>query len=184
VGASKRCARLERKERVNPIEPHTATPAILIVEDHRAVRLALRELMHVAFGLIEVLEAANVPQALELARARPVDAVLMDIKLPGLDGIKGTRKLLELAPATAVVIVSNFDDAFHRHAASRAGARAFVSKRAIGKDLVPVLEALLAESITRAAAATSSARTALGDATAIAPPAALASAGERMPSVT
>jgi DNA-binding NarL/FixJ family response regulator len=43
-----------------------------------------------------------------------------------------------------VVIVSNFDDAFHRHAAGRAGAKRFVTKRAIGKELVPAIEALLA----------------------------------------
>jgi DNA-binding NarL/FixJ family response regulator len=168
-------------KRVEYLEPSNAAPAILIVEDHRAVRLALRELMHVAFGAIEVLEAANVAQALELVRTRPADAVLMDIKLPGLDGIKGTRKLLDLAPGTAVVIVSNFDDAFHRHAASRAGARAFVSKRAIGKDLVSVLEGLLAEPITRAAAAAAGANTAGAIAPAIAPP---ASAGESMSSAS
>jgi DNA-binding NarL/FixJ family response regulator len=119
-------------------------PVILIVEDHRAVRQALRELMHVAFGAIEVLEAANVNDALRTIDAHKVDVVLMDIKLPGIDGITGTRQLLEASPRSMVVMVSNFDDAFHRHAAGRAGAKRFVTKRAIGKELVPAIEALLA----------------------------------------
>jgi DNA-binding NarL/FixJ family response regulator len=119
-------------------------PVILIVEDHRAVRQALRELMHVAFGAIEVLEAANVNEALRATGVHKVDVVLMDIKLPGIDGVAGTRKLLEASPRSMVVMVSNFDDAFHRHAADRAGAKRFVSKRAIGKELVPAIEALLA----------------------------------------
>lgn len=118
-------------------------PVILIVEDHRAVRQALRELMHVAFGAIEVLEAATVNEALRAIDVHKVDVVLMDIKLPGIDGVAGTRKLLEASPRSMVVMVSNFDDAFHRHAASRAGAKCFVTKRAIGKELVPAIEALL-----------------------------------------
>jgi DNA-binding NarL/FixJ family response regulator len=124
--------------------PPSCGPVILIVEDHRAVRQALRELMHVAFGAIEVLEAANVTEALHAIGMHRVDVVLMDIKLPGIDGVAGTRKLLEASPRSMVVMVSNFDDAFHRHAADRAGAMRFVSKRAIGKELVPAIEALLA----------------------------------------
>ena len=119
--------------------------AILIVEDHRAVRQALRELMHIAFGAIDVLEAANVGEALQHVSERPVDVALMDIKLPGTDGVSGTRMMLERSPRTAVVMVSNFDDSFHRQAAARAGAKRFVSKRAIGKELTGAIEALLAE---------------------------------------
>jgi DNA-binding NarL/FixJ family response regulator len=124
--------------------PSSCGPVILIVEDHRAVRQALRELMHVAFGAIEVLEAANVNEALRAIGTHKVDVVLMDIKLPGIDGVAGTRRVLEASPQSMVVMVSNFDDPFHRHAADRAGAKRFVSKRAIGKELVPAIEALLA----------------------------------------
>ena len=119
--------------------------AILIVEDHRAVRHALRELMHVAFGAIDVLEAANVGEALRHVSRRTVDIVLMDIKLPGTDGLTGTRMLLERSPRTAVVMVSIFEDSFHRQAAARVGAKRFVSKRTIGKELTGAIEALLAE---------------------------------------
>jgi DNA-binding NarL/FixJ family response regulator len=130
---------------VDSAELHSSNgPVILIVEDHRAVRHALRELMHVAFGAIDVLESANVNEALHAIGERRVDVVLMDIKLPGIDGITGTRKLLEASPRSMVVMVSNFDDAFHRHAARQAGAKGFVTKRAIGKELVPAIEALLA----------------------------------------
>lgn len=117
--------------------------AILVVEDHRAVRQALRELLHLAFGAIDVLEAASVAEALRHVRERHVDIVLMDIRLPGGDGIGGVRQVLEHSPHSRIVMVSNLDDTVHRGAAARAGAKEFVSKRAIGKELVPAIERLL-----------------------------------------
>ncbi len=126
------------------------SPVILIVEDHRAVRQALRELVHLAFGVVEVLEAATVAEALSAVEARTVDVVLMDIRLPGVDGLTGTRRLLACSPRSAVLVVSNFDDPFHRYAAGRAGAKGFVSKRTLGRDLVPAIETLLAAVSARA----------------------------------
>jgi DNA-binding NarL/FixJ family response regulator len=119
-------------------------PVILVVEDHRAVRQALRELLLVAFGAIEVLEAANVREALQQVTAHSVDVVLMDIRLPGVDGVTGARQVLAHSSHSEVVMVSNFDDIVHRRAAARAGAKAFVSKRAIGKELILAIEGLLA----------------------------------------
>jgi DNA-binding NarL/FixJ family response regulator len=67
----------------------------------------------------------------------------MDFRLPGMDGVDGTRLVLARSPLTTVVMVSVFDDPSHRSAASKAGARAFVSKRAIGRELIPAIESVV-----------------------------------------
>ena len=63
--------------------------------------------------------------------------------VPGTDGVNGTRKVLEHSPRTSVVVVSIFDDMTHRAAARNAGAAAYVCKRAIGRELIPVLQSLV-----------------------------------------
>ena len=115
----------------------------LIVEDHVAVRLALRERIQTSFGQFRLHEAGTVDEALKIVENERVDIVFMDIRLPGTDGVDGTRMVLERSPHTSVVVVSGLDDASHRSAARRAGACAFVSKRAIGRELIPAIESLV-----------------------------------------
>jgi DNA-binding NarL/FixJ family response regulator len=115
----------------------------LVVDDHDAVRHALCERIKASFGRFELREAATVDEALKIVETEKVDIVLMDIRLPGMDGIAGTRVVLERSPHTSVVVISIFDDASHRSAASRAGAKAYVCKRAISKELIPVIENLM-----------------------------------------
>src|SRR5262245_62814195 len=107
-------------------------PTALIVEDHEAVRRALCDRIHASFGQFRLREAGSVDEALKIVEAEKVDLVLMDFRLPGRDGVDGTRLVLERSPHTSVVMVSGLDDSCHRSAATRAGARAFVSKRSIG----------------------------------------------------
>lgn len=118
-------------------------PTALIVDDHVAVRQALCDRIRMSFCDCELRQAGTVPEALEIVASERVDVVLMDFKLPGMDGVRGTRELLVRSPHTAVVMVSMFDDSSHRTAASNAGASAFVCKRDIGRQLVPVLSGLL-----------------------------------------
>lgn len=108
------------------------------------MRQALRDLVRLAFGMIEVLEAASVGEALHTVEGRKVDVVLMDIRLPGVDGLTGARRLLARSPGAAILIVSNLDDPFHRKAAGRAGARGFISKRMLCTELAPAIASLLA----------------------------------------
>jgi DNA-binding NarL/FixJ family response regulator len=118
-------------------------PIALIVDDHDAVRRALCERVHASFGQFRLREAGTVVEALKIVETERVDIVLMDFRLPGLDGVDGTRMVLERSPHTSVVMVSGFDDLSHRSAARKAGARAFVSKRAISKELIPVITSLV-----------------------------------------
>jgi len=118
-------------------------PVALVVDDHDAVRRALCDRIHASFGQFQLREAGNVDEALKIVEAEHVDLVLMDFRLPGMDGVDGTRMVLERSPHTSVVMVSGFDDSSHRSAARKAGARAFVSKRAISRELIPVIESLV-----------------------------------------
>ena len=98
----------------------------LVVDDHDAVRRALCERIRASFARFELREAGTVDEALKIVEAEKVDIALMDIRLPGMDGIAGTRIMLERSPHTSVVVISIFDDASHRSVASRAGAKAYV----------------------------------------------------------
>jgi DNA-binding NarL/FixJ family response regulator len=118
-------------------------PVALVVEDHDAVRRALCERIHASFGQFLLREAGSVNEALKIVESEKIDLVLMDFRLPGMDGVDGTRMVLERSPHTSVVMVSGFDDSSHRSAATKAGARAFVSKRAISRELIPVISMLV-----------------------------------------
>jgi len=123
--------------------PHR--PVALIVDDHDAVRRALCERVQASFGQFSLREAGSVDEALKIVEAEKVDLVLMDFRLPGMDGVCGTREVLARSPQTTVVMVSGFDDSSHRSAATKAGVRAFVSKRAIGRDLIPAIASVVDE---------------------------------------
>ncbi len=118
-------------------------PIALVVDDHDAVRRALCERIQASFGQFQLREAGTVDEAMKIVEAERVDIVLMDFRLPGMDGVDGTRMVMERSPHTSVVMVSIFDDSSHRSAARKAGARAFVSKRAISRELIPVISSLV-----------------------------------------
>jgi len=84
----------------------SAPSGVLVVDDQRPFRLAARGLLAGTPDLVLVGEATSGEEAVELAtRLRP-RVVLMDVRLPGIDGIEATRRILAVAPATVVVLVS------------------------------------------------------------------------------
>ena len=102
---------------------------VLLVDDQAVVRRALRGRLHLEPDLEVVGEASSGSEALTLARELTPDVVLMDIEMPGMDGITATVALLRMVPKTRVVILSIQDDAQTRERALAAGAVAFVEKR-------------------------------------------------------
>ena len=124
-------------------DQHRPNRISLVVDDHDAVRRALCERIKAAFDRLELREAGSVEEALAVVGTEKVDLLLMDVRLPGLDGISGTRMVLERSPHTSVVVMSIFDDPSHRSAASRAGAKAYMPKRTIGRELIPVIQTLV-----------------------------------------
>ena len=121
------------------------TPISLVINSHHAVRRALCERIKASFANFQIREAASVADALMLLDEEPIDIVLIDGEASGINGMKGTRAVLERSPNSSVIVMSAFTEPACQSAASRAGAMAFVSKRAIGSDLMQVLAEFAAE---------------------------------------
>jgi two-component system, NarL family, response regulator DegU len=120
-------------------------PALLIVDDHVQVRKALRDLVRASFPHCRVLEAGSGEDAVEVVCAEQPDIVLMDILLPGINGIEATRRIKEVHPLAQVVIVSIHDSPEYRRDAQAAGAAAYVFKNRLRTELVPAVNALWAK---------------------------------------
>ena len=118
-------------------------PLILIVEDNDSVRKSLREWLQVAFPKYQFIEAASGEQAIDIMQAKSPCAVIMDISLPGMNGIEATRHIKSTMPTTQVVILTIHEEEAFRADAKTAGASAFVTKRVMRKELVPALTAIL-----------------------------------------
>lgn len=102
---------------------------ILLVDDHPVFRLGLGNLLQGFADLDVVGEASSGEEAVELAGILKPDVVLMDIGLPAMNGVEATRRILETLPATAILIITMFDDdsVFD---AIKAGARGYLLKGA------------------------------------------------------
>ena len=131
--------------------------SVLVADDHALVRGSFRVLVETAPGFNAVGEAEDGVAAVEMAgRLRP-DVVLMDVRMPRMDGIEATRRICR-DPATAgvrVLILTTFDLDDYVYAALRAGASGFLLKDTPPADLLSAIgvvaagEALLAPTVTR-----------------------------------
>ena len=119
------------------------SPVALVVNGHHAMRRALCERIRASFAHFQILEACSIEDALYLLDQSQIDVVLIDGEGGGVSGLHCTRAILEHSPKTSVIVMSAITEPSCRTAASRAGAMAFVSKRAIGSDLMQVLEDLM-----------------------------------------
>lgn len=102
---------------------------LLLVEDELLVRHGLRMWLDRETNVTVVGEASDGAEAITLAQALLPDVVLMDISMPKMDGIAATDALRVMAPSSAVVLLSLYDDATTRARAYAAGATAFVGKQ-------------------------------------------------------
>jgi DNA-binding NarL/FixJ family response regulator len=116
---------------------------ILIVEDHEGVRRSLREWLELSFPHYQLLEAASGEEAVKVAQASSPCLVIMDIGLPGINGIEATQGIKAALPDTHVVMLTIYDDEAHRADATAAGASAYVRKRKVQTELLPVVTRLL-----------------------------------------
>jgi DNA-binding NarL/FixJ family response regulator len=130
---------------------------VLIADDQALVRAGFRMILDAEDDLEVVGEASDGAEAVKLARQLKPEVVLMDIRMPELDGIEATRRIAELAtdPPTRVLMLTTFDLNEYVYEALRAGASGFLLKDvppeqlAAGIRIVAQGEALLAPSITK-----------------------------------
>ncbi|MEV0249349.1 response regulator transcription factor [Nocardia sp. NPDC050712] len=112
------------------------TVRVLLVDDQRLVRAGLRMLCESAGDLEVVGEAATGGDAVRLAEQTRPDVVLMDLRMPGMDGIRATAAILAARPSTRVLALTTFDDDDHLYPALTAGACGFLVKDAAPADLL------------------------------------------------
>jgi DNA-binding NarL/FixJ family response regulator len=101
---------------------------VMIVDDNEPIRGFIKEYVKQIVGKDEFYECSDGLEAVDAyQRIRP-EWVLMDIKLPGMDGLAATRKIVEQSPEARIIMVTNFDDLELRNAAQANGARGYVLK--------------------------------------------------------
>jgi DNA-binding NarL/FixJ family response regulator len=109
-----------------PIKP--GMKRILIVEDNAFFLQFLKEAMHLRFPSIDILEAANGEEAMQKIKTLSPEAIFMDLRLPGENGLELTRKIKAQYPDIVVVILTNYDLPEYREAAYQSRADHFISK--------------------------------------------------------
>ncbi len=128
---------------------------VLIADDQAMVRSGLRMILESEVDLEVVEEAENGVQAVRLVKRERPDVVLMDVRMPEMDGLEATRQIAAGAPDSKVIVLTTFDIDEYVYGALRAGASGFLLKDAPADDLVAAIrvvaggDALLAPSVTK-----------------------------------
>ncbi len=128
---------------------------VLIVDDDALMRAGLRAVLSSDETIAVVGEAADGGEVAEAVRRLRPDVVLMDVRMPGMDGIAATREALAAAPEARIVILTTFEDDEYIFGALNAGASGFLLKRTRPEELIAAIhtisagDSLLSPSVTR-----------------------------------
>ncbi len=128
---------------------------VLIVDDQAMVRAGLRLILEAEDDIIVVAEAEDGEEGVRLARQETPDVVLMDMRMPVMDGVEATRQITEQVEGTRVIVLTTFDVDEYVYGSLRSGASGFLIKNADGDQLVEAVrviatgDALIAPSVTR-----------------------------------
>lgn len=117
---------------------------ILIVDDQRLMREGLRTLLELEPDFDVAGEAGDGAAALEAYEASTPDIVLMDIRMPGMDGVEATRRLRARHPGARVIILTTFDDEAYVFDGLRAGAQGYLLKDLSGDELATAIRTVMA----------------------------------------
>lgn len=112
---------------------------VLLVDDHKIMRDGIRTILERSSEFQVIAEAESGIDAVQVCKKVHPDVVLMDIGLPGMNGIEATTEIVRHCPGTKVIILSMYDDENSVVSAIRSGARAFILKKASSGDLMDAL---------------------------------------------
>jgi DNA-binding NarL/FixJ family response regulator len=112
---------------------------VLLVDDHKIMRDGIKAILRHSDEFEVMGESESGTEAVQICKQKRPDVILMDIGLPGLNGIETTVEILRHCPDMKVVILSMYDDEHSVVSAIRSGARAFVLKKASDNDLLDAL---------------------------------------------
>jgi DNA-binding NarL/FixJ family response regulator len=115
---------------------------ILIADDQELLRMGFRMVLDAQPDLEVVGEVADGAQAVDFVSHRPPDVVLMDVRMPNLDGVEATRRIVASGSPARVIILTTFDLDEYAYAALRAGASGFLLKDAPSADLISAIRAV------------------------------------------
>jgi DNA-binding NarL/FixJ family response regulator len=128
---------------------------VVLVDDQALVRTGLAMIVNAQRDMRVVGEAADGSQALDVLAVTPCDVVLMDVRMPKMDGVAATQRILRRRPTPRVVVLTTFDLDEHAFAALRAGASGFLLKDAPAEEVLAAIrtvhagDAVIAPSTTR-----------------------------------
>src|ERR1700694_1165663 len=115
---------------------------LLIADDHTFYREGIRAILNTVPGIEVIGEAASGEEVVAWTQEHQADVILMDIKMPGLNGIEATRQILRVKPDVKILIVTMFEDDDPVFAAMRAGARGYLLKDADQDELIRAIQAV------------------------------------------
>lgn len=124
---------------MKPASEHPAKIRVLLADDQRLMRDGLRTLLELEDDLEVVGEAENGRTAVELAGELQPDVVLMDVRMPEMDGVEATRQLAARQPECRVIILTTFDDESIIFEGLRAGALGYLLKDVSGEELAAAI---------------------------------------------
>jgi DNA-binding NarL/FixJ family response regulator len=129
--------------------------SVILVDDQPLLRKGFRMVLEEEEGIVVIGEASDGGAALDLAGRRHPDVVVMDVRMPGMDGIEATRAILTAEPRSRVLILTTFDLDEYAFGALRLGASGFILKDVLPSEFVRAIrsvaegDAVIAPSVTR-----------------------------------
>jgi DNA-binding NarL/FixJ family response regulator len=128
---------------------------VLLADDQAMIRSGLRMILESEPDLLVIGEAENGDEAIRLSKRDQPDVVLMDVRMPGVDGLEATRQIHQTLPEVKVIVLTTFDLDEYIYAALRGGASGFLLKDADSETLIRAIrivaagDALIAPSVTK-----------------------------------
>ena len=120
---------------------------LMLVDDHEVVRVGLKNFLQTQEDFDVVAEASNGEEAVSRAMTTHPDVILMDITMPGVDGLEATRRLRVLCPKCLILALTVHDDKQYFMQMLAAGASGYITKQAAGDDLIAAIHTISAGNV-------------------------------------